>query len=273
MRIYLALAISTFLVVTPFRSFAVIQLPYEAFSHLPIAQNVRLSPDGKYVIYLLNRGANTFLVSNELATRKIRFLIKTDNEKFKIRWVKWVNNKDLLLSAVFPHRRYGTKTTETRLLSIAADQSREQRQLIKPKQRLNGTMQHNPQFQDQIISMVPEEDENVLIELDLEMPTSPGVYKLNVKDGTKSRLIRGRENVRDWVVDSEQRLRVGMGYDSADNQYFMNVKDLESGRWNTIWRKEAFDPEIITPLGFGLDSNKLYIRKLFDGRDAILQWA
>ncbi len=244
-------------------------LPSEAFSHLPIAQNVRLSPDGKYIMYLLNRGPNTFLVSNELATKKMRFLVKTDNEKFKIRWVKWVNNKDILLSAIFPYRRYGTKTTETRLLSIPADLSSDLRQLIKPKMRSNGTMQHNPQFQDQILSMIPSESEDVLIELDLEMPTSPGVYKLNVKTGTKKRLIRGRENIRDWVVDSEQRLRVGMGYDSQENKYFMRVKDLETGKWNTLWRKEPFSPDIITPLGFGLDNDKLYIRKLFDGREAI----
>ena len=51
------------------------------FSALPKINSVRISPDGKKIIYILNEGNNSLLVSYNLDTKKSVYLYRTREGK------------------------------------------------------------------------------------------------------------------------------------------------------------------------------------------------
>ena len=62
---------------------------------------------------------------------------------------------------------------------------------------------HVSQFQDSIVSFLPDDPEHVLIELDLDVANLPSVYKINVNTGRKSRITKGKMSVRSWMADRQ----------------------------------------------------------------------
>lgn len=52
----------------------------------------------------------------DLETGNKDYAIHTDNQKFVLLSLQWANDTTLLISAKFPANRYGTPTTETRLV-------------------------------------------------------------------------------------------------------------------------------------------------------------
>jgi len=61
-------------------------LPVEAFGALPAAHQVKLSPDGQKIAYKGNIQGKTFIASFNLKTEKKKYLVHTDNQKFKLGW-------------------------------------------------------------------------------------------------------------------------------------------------------------------------------------------
>lgn len=240
---------------------------FEIFGSLPSAENVRLSPEGTHIAYFLNRDGYTYVVSNELSTNKVHFLSKTDNKEHRYRWLKWANNQDILVSVAFPENRYAINVTDTRMLKMSANNYYKSEQMVNAGMRSWHNYEHYSQLQDQVIDIMPEDPDHILMALDLDSVAEPGVYKLNINSKKRKRLKRGMDNVRDWIVDRNYNIRVAIGSDH--DEHFFKVKDLASDNWNTVWRGDVLDRKLVDPLGFGLDPNLLYVRKLHEGKQAI----
>lgn len=246
-------------------------LPVEAYSQLPIITDLQLSPNGKKVAYLGNVGDETVLVAKDLATGAETPLTKTDNRVFKFRWITWANDDRILFSAYYPDRRYGFRSTETRLLSISATDPEDVELLVKPRQdtAYGARDDHYSQFQDNVIGAPPGDPDHVFISIDLDEATYASVYKINVNNGQRKRVKGAMKPVRDWMVDQQGRVRVGGAFEANSTRQSVFVHHLASDRWIEAWEHQTFEAPPVSPLGFGLDPNQLYVRAYHEGRASI----
>ena len=237
--------------------------PLEAYGKLPVATQMRLSPDGNFIAFIRNHEGATYIGVTDRLKKTTNFITYTDNEKFKIDWFRWANNEMLLISAHYPVHRMHRKYTEARLYKIKIDGSEKMRQVSVPK---NG--ERFAQYQNTIIDILPNDPNHILMEIDYKNGNFPDVYKINLETkNTRSRLVRGRNDITHWMTDQQHRVRLGFGID--ETRIFYTLFDLKSKKWRRIWDYEIFDAPDITPLGFGLNPDELYIRADHQGRYAI----
>lgn len=262
---WIACIILSFLSIT---SLAVEKIPIDYFSRLPGAYSVSLSPDGKNLAYLLNMQEHTFLVTVDLEGGKSYGIVKTDNEKYKIRWIKWANNEHIVFSALFPHRRYGTATQETRLM-IAEKHGSSADSLVKPRTRIKGIGDHPAQYQDNVISWLPDDPEHILVSVDFDTPIHASVFKVNLYTKGRQRVQRSYSDVMSWKADQQGRVRIGNAYDEKKGISYSRILDIEKDQWHTLWEREELVDPPFEPLGFGLDPHRLYLRSSESGRGAI----
>jgi dipeptidyl aminopeptidase/acylaminoacyl peptidase len=244
-------------------------LPPQAYSHLPEAEDLALSPDGKYIAYLLNKEEGSMLVTLDLDKRETHGITASDNEKFKFNWLRWVSPEKLIFSMYFPHYRgLGIDTIETRLLAVGPTDN-DPKVLFKPARKSMTSYKHYSQIQDDVISMLPHEPDKILMGFDTDNPTLPSVYSVDVNTGGKSIVRRSKPPIRDWIADRQGRVRAGVGYDEGEGVRSIWVLDLETDEWNKLWEYKYFSQPDITPLGFSVDPNILYIRADHNGRQAV----
>lgn len=236
------------------------ELPAEYFSRLPQFQSPKLDAKGEQIAFILNHQENEISVLShmDLATGKLSYLIKSDNEKIKFNWFKWANDKTLLVSVRYPDRRYNADTTETRLFAIdTRGNNKEPRLLVKP--RVGGFRNnHFSQFQDNVIDLLPDDPEHVLISLDKDKPNMPSVYKLNIYSKKLERLEKGKRLIRDWQTDQQGRLRLGHTLSYKRGGAKILVRQPDDDQWMTLFEYNALEDPAIYAQGFDKDPNILY---------------
>ena len=249
------------------------ELPVESFSQLPSYIRPNLSPSGNKIAFIRNYQSPeiALLTTVDLLTGKKQHIIKSDNEERKIRWFTWVNEKTLLVSIVFAAKRYQTDTTETRLLAIDIDADVPvQRQVVRTKRGMYDDG-HVSQFQDSVVSFLPDDPEHVLIELDLDIANLPSVYKINVNTGRKSRITRGKMSVRSWMADRQGNLRLGEALNYKTGEAAIRVRIGDDNKWHKMFEFNALEAPGITPLGFAKDPNILYYNAYQNDKKALFK--
>ena len=243
-------------------------LPVEAFATPPDITSVRLSPDGKKLAMLRRVSANGVfgkLISVlDIDARRLDDLGFANIETFRANWVRWANNDQLLLSAVFPAVRYGTPTTETRLLVIDVSTKEFRPVLSKIFLRQQNRV---PQFQDQIIDMLRSDDDHILLEARLGSSLATKVLKVNVRNGNVNTEHRDKPNVYRWMTDGREQLRAAVW--RKETEYRILHRPVDSNKWSTLWEFESFAEDQVWPMGFGKDPNTLYVSANHEGRSAI----
>ncbi len=242
--------------------------PVAAFANLPDVTNMTLSPSGKHIAFFMNSNGTTLLATRDLKGGKIRGIVKTDNEKFVLNWVRWVNDERLVFSVFYPYRRGGVATGETRLLSASREGGDTQ---LMAKPRSYRPTPEVSQFQDRIVSYLPDDPQHILLSLADEKIATPGVYKIDVKTGGSKRVQRYKTPIRSWIADRQGRVRAGSGYDSKSGQVSLWIKPLTSQQWQQVSENAFFAESTVTPIGFAKDPNLLYVRANHEGRLAVFR--
>ncbi|PRO67412.1 alpha/beta hydrolase family protein [Alteromonas gracilis] len=245
---------------------------YEAFSSLPTYWTPSLSPDGTKIAFVQNveqEEAFAMLATFDLEKGEKHYLLRSDNERVKINWYNWVNNERLVVSARYETRRGTTKVHDTRLLSIKFDGEGGAFNMVEWERikRRAGNPTHIPQFHDDVIDWLPDDPDHVLIALDAEVLGLPSVYKVNVNNGSVSRIIRGKKRIRDWLTDQQSNVRIGISldYDTGEREVFLK----EGDDWRTLFAYNAMTEKGEYPVGFAKDPNILYFKGYKDDYRAL----
>ncbi|MFC1838744.1 alpha/beta hydrolase family protein [Thermodesulfobacteriota bacterium] len=247
-------------------------LTARSFSTLPKNKNVRISPDGKKIIYAQNVKESTVLVSHNLGAGKVTPLAVADNEKLKFRFALWANNDTVLFSIVIPDYRSGVPTMETRLMVRKADASEDMAALVKSGMLRTGNQDYFSQFQDNIISLLQDDPEHILMGIDLEKPGLDTVYKVNLNTRKMKKVQPYKEDVRDWSADQQGRIRVGTKFNPFTTSLSILIYDLDKKEWKEAWKTKVLsEVPPVTPIGFGKDPEILYVRADHNGRKAIFK--
>jgi len=244
-------------------------LPLEAFYKGALVEDIELSPDGTHLLALKNVGGDTVVMVLEIESGKIFYPTKTDNKQFKFNWVTWANNDRLLMSLRFDSRMFnGVKYMQTRLLATDAKKPGKMITLIKPDDDANGWVS---QFQDNVISYLPDDPEHILLSVDREMPQHQTVYKANVYTGKLSRVKKHSNSVRSWYADRAGNVRIGEHYDDKKRKVTYKVLDEATNKWVIAWEYVVFDEPSIYIAGFGHNPNELFIFADHEGRQALFK--
>lgn len=250
-------------------------LPASEFYQLPLMSDMHLSPDGNHLVGLKNIGAQTAIVSINLATGESFYPAKTDNQKFKFNWVRWANNERILISIGYASRLgEGSSLSlgETRLVSLDANKPSEMVNMVKPTED-NGaaTFGAKPasQFQDRVLGSDPESADKILISVDREIQNHPGVYRVNVKTGATTPVKKADSRIDDWYLDAQGTVRAGSGYNDETRKVSIRVLDPVSDKWVTAWEYVNFEEPGIAILGFGKNPTDMYILADHKGRQAV----
>ncbi|MEM0911369.1 MAG: S9 family peptidase, partial [Pseudomonadota bacterium] len=248
--------------------FALVCLPFHAasnpahFSRLPAFEEVKLSPNGKRIVFVENvQSAELSVLSFiDVEEGKRKHLLRSDNTKVKINWFRWKTDDILMVSARFESKRNTVRFYQTRLYSIDVTQDKIELKLML-KNRNN-----NPysQFQDSVVHWLPDDPKHILMEADLKVDNLPDVYRVNVKTGKTKRVERGKRAIRSWIADRQGVVRIGLArnYDNGRITYF--YRSSEDDKFEELFEYYLFKDKPITVLGFDLDPNQLYYLK-YDG--------
>ncbi|MEL7030184.1 MAG: hypothetical protein AAGL49_13490, partial [Pseudomonadota bacterium] len=198
--------------------------PVEAFARLPKAKGGSIAPDGRHLAVRVEQDGRyvmTVFAYDGDSLAAVRGF--TEDDEFGTNWVEWMNADRLLVSVRFAARRYGTPTTETRLLSATTDGFK-----LKPMFRPeDGALPE--QIQDNIVSFLPKDPDHILVQY-INTGRWPSVYRVKA-DSTRHRLAQGyRRGVLSWGADQDGDVRYGYG-SKDNNQPYMVMRPKTSKQW------------------------------------------
>jgi dienelactone hydrolase len=241
------------------------RLPLAAFAQLPQMQQVKLSPDGRTLAFLVNIDNTTVLVTRPVAgDPKLTALLKTDNQRFHFRWLAWAGNDRVLASVRFMSTRFQVDVTETRLLSIQRD-GKGQLELTQERD-VPQLGRSAAQIQDDVVDWLPRDEAHILLAVGEGHALLPAVYKLNVTNGSRTRVQAPRRGVRAWLTDRQHRVRVGIAVDELAIEVVERPPD---GEFRSLWKFDRYTDAEFWPLGFGADPQQLWAQGWHAGHKAL----
>lgn len=264
------LLLLSILALMSFSALAAEKLPVEAFAQLPNVSQVLLSPDGENVAFRVKVNTEevvgTAIQVYNIASQQVTTLAFAKADAFVIKWIRWANDERLLVSARFPATRHGDPTTETRLQSINI-KTREPREVLLVS--FLRRQEYIPQFQDQIVDMLPSDADHILLAGEFERSYRSEIIKVNLKTGRTSRVLKGKDHITDWVTDRQHQVRIGVWLD--ETSYRILLRQPDGPGWDVLWEFEAFSEEAVWPMSFDKDPDYLYVRAYHEGRLAVFK--
>ena len=238
-------------------------IPVEKFAKLPAAQDLKLSPDGNYYAGLLRiEGQNLFII------------VPTDGSTDNMQMIRygeftpgswqWAGNKYIVIEISVASRRYGIKSVEKRLSTINIETG-ETYPTVKIKERASAKSKKNhiSQFQSTVVSYLPDDDEQILMELDTDSPNKPDVVRVKLSSGKYTRHTRYRGGTTTWKADSKGHVRMGYGYAIKSNgEYSDNFDVLFRASIEDEWKhlKAPEDPDNpYSPISFTEDPHIILV--------------
>ena len=179
----------------------------EAFASLPFVERAALSPDANHIAGIFGVAGEQKIVIMPLVGGASKTIILGVPDGTQPGRVLWVNNDNIIVSL-------------TGLLPVETDRWYVTRLLAV--NRINGKhtkllWDMNGQNAGDVLSVPNDGSNEILVAAqDTIYSNFPGfwptVYRVDVTNGKKRRVVIGREGVFDWGADHLGQLRVGVGY-------------------------------------------------------------
>ena len=240
-----------------------------AFGQIPDFAGIEISPDGDRIATLMNYEGQRILMTKSLVDPSIAPVGIPFNEG-EFTWVRWVSNDRLIAGVRYAAkiRQYGkgmfntVDFNTTRLVSM--DWDGENFILLTKRNRGRG---FQPQFQDHIIDLLPDDPEHVLLSLDVAVQNQPAVYKLNVRTNDRSLIHDDLRHITNWVTDYNHEVRFGSGVEDRANiresRRLANYRKTVNDDWIKLYDYDARELEApFDFLGFTENPDHIFILQL-----------
>ncbi|VAV98204.1 hypothetical protein MNBD_ALPHA01-801 [hydrothermal vent metagenome] len=224
----------------------------EAFGQLENFKSIKLSPDGNRMASLRNyRGKITLITqSMDPAEKGQWYVISVDEGEYK--WFKWLTNDRLAVSVRFPDSDPGIQYSTTRLYAIDWNKQNP-KNLVKSRRARS-------QFQDRLVSRLPDDPDHILLALDDKRQNYPYVYKINIHTAKRKRVVTIASHITDWMADKKGVVRIGFGHYKTRNRII--YRQSADDPWEKIADYDAVDDQKpFHPLGFSPDPKVIYVSK------------
>ena len=217
----------------------------EAFAQDPAMSDAQVSPDGRHLATLqrFEKDGQQFLLIYDVANLA-KDPVRLGASKTSISGFSWVNNDRLVVifrQDVDTLQRLGANT---RLVTKLAVTDREGRDgfLEIPKRRADrrsSAQRRAEEFRGaRIFSMLPRDDNHILIEYDDDQNGVPDIYKVHVKKGTAKRVARNRAPILITGLDEDMEPRLASRYDVGNASFIQYARLKGKKQWLEIGRLE-----------------------------------
>jgi dipeptidyl aminopeptidase/acylaminoacyl peptidase len=232
----------------------------------PLYAYPRLSPNGEHIA-LVHSGNGVQYVA-VLPTRggQLRPLVKAPDPDFRMQRLLWANDDTLLISAQLKLPNAIMRVRGTRLYAIERDGSGF-RYLARTWPGADYM-----QYQDRVLSLVPDEPDHVLVQVWLPDHDAPVPARMALASGRLSKRGEHVSGVYHWYADSRGAVRAGAGFDESKGVAYVHARVDEKQPFTRII-EFPFGGEVYEFAGFTEDPQTIYIRSDFElSRQAIYEY-
>lgn len=245
------------------------RIPLEAFGSLPRIESPLISHDGRYLAYLRPFKGRQVLGINDLtAGNKPSFIFgydPDDNDKnIEIGWFRWINATRLIVSINAPTRRgvFLTPTVDTRLVALDADGGN-MRMLLRQDR-----FDYQSQSRDDVVAILPDDPDHILMQF-APNDGPPGVYKVNVQNDRRSKILASRNGIYQWYADWQGIVRLGRGYAGETQIKMLARRRPEDPRFETLFKLDPYESDGYRVAGFANATSVYVVSAHATGRDGI----
>jgi acetyl esterase/lipase len=226
-------------------------LPIEAFAELPFVEQARISPDATHWAGIFGfNGVQTILISS-LFDKNEKSIQVALPEPMQARWVRWVNNQNILVGVSALHPVQGEDWYITRTVAI----NRGTGKLTYLLRNLGG------QDASDIVWIPHDESNQILIAAQNSIYEHsdalwPAVYRVDVTNGHAWIEVPSTPGIMDWAADASGVVRSGVGYRDDTRTWRLIYRTGPSGTsFQTVERADDRKHEIVrAPFMFLPDS-------------------
>ncbi len=130
---------------------------------------------------------------------------------------------------------------------------------------------YNPDEQDGVIDITPDDPESVLIQVDDDRDTYPTVFAMNVYTGQRGVVLNENPPIQQFATDGRGNILLGWGStENLNTHYYARLEGEQE--WRHLSRSEAFTAtDVLRPIAVAPWKNTAYAVGDYQGRDAL--WA
>lgn len=213
----------------------------------------------------------------DLATKKNKMVLFTDNSKFFFKWIGWKDDTTLMVSTFTPAERdtwvgMGSVRFKTRDHDLMLIDTESEKITQPITSKFLKRYKITSSVRDWVVDSLYDDPEHILMAfpgVDAGFMSGLMVYKINIKTQRATTYHSSKTNAGNWMTDQQHRVRVGTQIE--DDQVSILVYDLDSKKWQSLWTYKIFSEDQVDPLGFGKDPNEFYIRAYHQSRQAIFK--
>ena len=235
----------------------------EQLAAFPAFSSFTLSPDGKHIAALRADGENRLIaVWKADALDQAPTLIGSDKMKFT--GVQFIKNDRLAVSLWQPFDLRTDRVTKTFLSKLMITDLKgknwnEPITLPRPKSRAEELAQSrsNPT----VLDTLPNDPNHILVINNIGA-SAGDVYRVDLRNGSSSRIQMSGENVAGYVTDlnGELRARLQGNVDSVGAYVSAEFRNAETGAWEEHFRSYVKNRDETQIVGFSSDPNIAFVR-------------
>src|SRR5262245_26774187 len=224
--------------------------PVAAFARRPAIENVSLSPDGRYVLYITALNDEPMVVTLDRRDRDhktivLRLGLRSDID---FGWCAWANDTRVLcgvrgadISRGIAGPRRGLVAVDANGLNMKSLGSNSSLPTSVPSPY--ELRFYPPWYRDRIVDLTPEEPDTVLFRLYNAYEDYPSVHELNVYNGRVTTKMRSAmyAPILAFVADARGRVRLGSGYRCCTPRYYYYYRLDGDSTWHPLASYDAFE--------------------------------
>lgn len=228
------------------------QMPIEAFATLPVITSVQVSPNGDQIgILRATSNDGDYIVEIRKTSDLQGTPITFGAEVMEITGFTWLNNEKISINFRQNIQDGNRNYWVTKVAIIDSDG--------KSSWRIPFPKEESANFS--LLSLMPEDDEHILLIYDINDNFIPDVVKYNINNGAVRTVFRGNEKISGgFIIDTEGVVRAGTGYNSASNAIDLFVRASEESEWELAYRNLPTDRRIFDFLSFNVENpEEIYV--------------
>ena len=226
----------------------------EAFGTLPTVYDAAISPDGKQIAIIVNiRGQyGVRVVTLGKKDEKLRAILL--GEGVKPRWIKWANDKRVLVS-LWESKKYRTTPYTVSFIFTLDASSMKGKILIESDEIFR-------QDNADVVDFLEDDPDHILMAFSDDNQFLSDVNRVNVKTGRYVRIERAKKHVQRWYTDARGEPRVGQGLVDRtrgnEEEWNLTIRDADEDRWHKADEFPGLEANVRI-FGFTEDPNELVI--------------
>ena len=240
----------------------------EAFASLPFVERAKLSPDGNHIAGIFGVGGEQKIAIMPIFNGTTKTTILGVPDGTQPGRIQWVNNDDIIVSL-------------TGLLPIETDRWYITR--LMAINRLNGKYTKllwdlGGQNTGDVLWVPNDGSNEILVAAQGTIYSNfaefwPTVYRVNVTNGKRRKVVLGRAGVLDWGADHLGQVRIGLGYSDGTLTSRLIYRQSGEGMFRQVDKVSHKRDEVLTVpfLYVPGGDNALVMRDNDDGRTSIFE--